>query len=103
MVRVLVDPKTIQNQIKGYENEGMPKDLGMLQSGILFRKHNKENIIKFQEQWWHEIKNKSIRDQLSFNYIKWKNQNLIKHQMVNAQQMLFDKRFFPIQAHKHGW
>ena len=93
----------ISSQVEQYSKEGFPEDFGMLQSGILFRKHNQENIIDFQSQWWNEIVTKSKRDQLSFNYIKWKNEGLINHEMLNSQQLLFDSRFFPIQQHKHGW
>ena len=31
------------------------------------------NVIKTMEDWWLEIKHNSRRDQLSFNYIAWKN------------------------------
>lgn len=95
--------EVILNQVNGYRQEGMPPNLGMIQSGILFRRHNNTNVVNFQEQWWNEVLNKSKRDQLSFNYIKWKNPDLINHIMVNAQQMLFDIKFFPIQPHIHGW
>jgi len=30
------------------------------------------------EKWWKEIENYSYRDQLSFNYIKWKNKINVK-------------------------
>ncbi len=97
------DDGLINSQLDLYKKEGFPVQQGMLQSGILIRKHNKENVINFQQQWWDEILRLSKRDQLSFNYIKWKNPDLIRHEMLNAQQLLFDSRFFPINNHKHGW
>ena len=40
---------------------------------VLFRRHNEKDCIKTMEDWWTEIKHNSKRDQLSFNYVAWKN------------------------------
>ena len=40
----------------------------MVQSGVIFRKHNDPNCIKLMECWANELQFKSHRDQLSFNY-----------------------------------
>ena len=45
----------------------------MVISGVLFRKHNEEDVIKVMEDWWTEIKYHSKRDQLTFNFCAWKN------------------------------
>ena len=37
------------------------------------RENNDLDIIKTMEDWWTEIKYNSRRDQLSFNYVTWKN------------------------------
>lgn len=70
------DPDIMKHQLNEYKEEGFPKNFGLLQSNILVRYHNNENCIKFMEQWWAEVKNKSFRDQLSFNYVSWKNQDI---------------------------
>jgi len=70
-VNANVDP-----QIERYKKEGFPKNYGLLQSNIILRKHNDENCIKFMEQWFEELKNGSHRDQLSFNYVAWKNEDI---------------------------
>jgi hypothetical protein len=93
----------INKQVIQYKREGMPHGNGMIQSGILFRKHNNKNVIEFQEKWWNEVLTKSKRDQLSFNYVKWKNPKLIDHKMLDSKQLLFNPNLFPIQPHKHGW
>lgn len=64
-------PEIIRTQIEKYRNEGMPKDLGMVGSGIMVRKKDSD-VISFCEKWFDEVRNGSIRDQLSFNYINWK-------------------------------
>lgn len=66
----------IDKQIQTYKKEGMPANLGLPQSGIILRKHNDNSCIKIMESWWNEVKNKSLRDQLSFNYVLWKNKDV---------------------------
>ena len=71
------DTKEIVNpQMEKYEKEGFPKKYGLLQSNILLRKHNEPDCIKLMETWFNELKDNSHRDQLSFNYALWKNQDV---------------------------
>ncbi len=63
----------IINQMDKYRKEGYPEHNGLVVSMIILRKHNEKEIIKTMEDWWNEIKNHSRRDQLSFNYVTWKN------------------------------
>ena len=66
----------VNKQINKYKQEGFPTEYGLLQSNILIRKHNEEDCIKLMEKWFDEIKNNSHRDQLSFNYVSWKNKDI---------------------------
>jgi hypothetical protein len=59
-------------QVNKYKEEGFPKNFGLVQSGIIFRKHNDTSCIKLMEAWWKELEVESHRDQLSFNYAVWK-------------------------------
>ena len=68
--------ENVDPQIERYKREGFPKDYGLLQSNILIRKHNNEDCIKLMEDWFNEVKNGSHRDQLSFNYALWKNEDI---------------------------
>ena len=68
--------ENVTPQIERYKKEGFPKDYGLLQSNIMLRLHNNEDCIRFMEQWFEELKNGSHRDQLSFNYIAWKNNDI---------------------------
>ena len=70
------DKAVVDRQVEEYRKEGFPKDCGMLQSCILVRKHNAHDCVKLMENWWFEIKEKCHRDQLSFNYVAWKNQDI---------------------------
>ena len=65
--------KVINSQINKYLAEGYPKNQGLIASGVLFRDHKDENVIKLMNDWYNEIINYSKRDQLSFNFVSWKN------------------------------
>lgn len=68
------NPSLINKQMKKYQYEGYPKNNGLVTTPIMVRNHNQSDVIKHNEDWWSEIKYNSKRDQLSFNYIAWKNQ-----------------------------
>jgi hypothetical protein len=65
--------EVMSTQMEKYKTEGYPKKNGLVQSNIMVRKHNDESCIKLMEDWWKEIEENSYRDQLSFNYVLWKN------------------------------
>jgi hypothetical protein len=65
------DPKVITKQMDRYRDEGMPKNFGLVATGILIRR-NTPAMKDFSEMWWDEVKNGSNRDQLSFDYCRWK-------------------------------
>lgn len=44
---------------------GLPKKSGLLESNLMFRRHMKPKIIRFDELWWKRINDLSFRDQLS--------------------------------------
>jgi len=67
------NPELIVKQINRYMAEDYPKQNGLATNPIIIRNHNNSDVIKNMEDWWVEIKYNSKRDQLSFNYIAWKN------------------------------
>lgn len=62
----------INNQIVEYIQKGFPINMGLVATGLMMRKNDAE-INKFCKLWFEEVKNGSRRDQLSFNYVLWKN------------------------------
>jgi hypothetical protein len=62
---------TINTQLTKYRRNGYPPHNGLAETGILFRK-NVPEIIDAMLDWWKEISEHSVRDQLSFNYVMWK-------------------------------
>jgi len=57
----------IRRQMQRYYDEQYPLNNGLAHCLLLFRRHTNK-IKRFNELWYHEIKNHSRRDQLSFNY-----------------------------------
>lgn len=68
--------ENVKPQIDRYKTEGFPKKYGLLQSNIMIRKHNEKDCIRLMETWFEELKDGSHRDQLSFNYACWKNDDV---------------------------
>lgn len=67
------DPNIIKDQIVKYRQENFPDNNGLISSMIMLRRHNQPDVVQTMEDWWSEIQNHSRRDQLSFNYVAWKN------------------------------
>ena len=60
----------IELQMKGYLAQGYPAHNGMVATGLMIRNKLPE-VAEFCRAWWHEVRNGSKRDQLSFNYALW--------------------------------
>jgi len=87
--------ENVEPQIKRYEEEGFPKNYGLLQSNILLRKHNESDCIRLMESWFEELKNNSHRDQLSFNYVLWKNSDI---NILYMDKFIYKSKWFKWNA-----
>jgi len=103
--RNLDDINVINNQIDYYEKQGYI-DQGLFETGILMRRNNKK-VIKFNILRRNELNKRSVRDQLSFSYIKWKCSevkiNGIKETFVAHNHILGKKQsdhFYTIPRYK---
>jgi len=67
------NPRLRVERMHRYISEGYPRQNGLATTPIMVRSHHEGDVIKHNEDWWTEIKYNSKRDQLSFNYIAWKN------------------------------
>lgn len=65
------DPERIRAQMARYEEQGFPHNFGLLASGVLMRR-NTEKVRELCEIWWQEVLKYSYRDQLSFDYARWR-------------------------------
>lgn len=67
------DPALIIRQMERYRREGYPPDNGLAECNVIVRHHSDALVQKVMSDWWREIRKGSRRDQLSFNYVIWKN------------------------------
>ena len=65
--------EVISSQMERYRNEGYPEHNGLIVSNVLVREHTNAEVIKLMNSGWNEIETGSRRDQLSFNYVCFKN------------------------------
>jgi hypothetical protein len=61
------------NQISHYYSQGYPFDYGLYETGCMVREHNNDLCNKIMCEWEEEITKYSLRDQVSFPYVCWKN------------------------------
>ena len=66
-------PHKIERLISMLREENYPSKNGLIAGGLIARKNNEEEVIKFNNEWWLIYSEFSQRDQLSFNYVAWKN------------------------------
>jgi len=64
------DPTTMRAQIHGYRSEQYPYNNGLAETTAVLRRHT-DKMQELNERWWKEVREKSIRDQLSFDYLCW--------------------------------
>ncbi|ASS96791.1 glycosyltransferase domain-containing protein [Peribacillus simplex] len=86
----------IEKQMSKYQSLKYPEKNGLISSGGILRQHNDPKIIKLSEDWWKEIVQFSIRDQLSFNYAAWKNK--IQYTVIN--ESIENNKYFKIKGHQ---
>lgn len=60
-------------QVQYYYDAGLPAQMKLLTNFIIFRRFNSEKLKPAMEDWWIEFNNNIKRDQLSLNYVLWKN------------------------------
>ena len=65
------DALTLNDQRGRYLLAGMPKNWGLAETRIVIRRNTPE-ICSINEDWWAEIENGSLRDQVSLPYVFWK-------------------------------
>lgn len=76
------NPNIIKNQVEKYSLLGYPSKNNLITGMVILRRHNEKDCIRSMEDWWTEIKYNSRRDQLSFNYVAWKNN--LKFNYING-------------------
>ena len=88
----------IESQMNRYASENYPPQNGLVESGVIYRRHNDLYCICLMELWKNEIIKGSHRDQLSFNYCLWKVDD-VGFQYVGLD--LFNNPYFRWCSHRN--
>ena len=83
---------TIEKIKLRYAENGYNYDNGLIASGIMLFKNN-EKTKKFFQDWWDEISHFSHRDQLSGNYVIFKNPDLI-YDTIPQRKVISNNGYF---------
>ena len=68
-----LDNNTLLNEIqKRYFDFRIAQKAGIVNAGLIVRKHHKEDCIKLMENWWEEVEKYSHVDNFEFNYAAYK-------------------------------
>ena len=65
-------PVRVRRQMEWYRSEGFPTAFGLHTTAFLLRRHLTAGCRAFLDRWWDQISNHSKRDQLSFDYVRWR-------------------------------
>jgi hypothetical protein len=69
----LADEQLVRLQMTRYASEGFPEGYGLTDNSIIFRRHLDKDIVNLMNAWWGEFCRGARRDQLSLQYLIWKN------------------------------
>lgn len=63
----------VERQIQHYQAVGFPKRHGLIETNFMVIDLTHPSTERIMSQWWSEINRFSHRDQISLNYVLWKN------------------------------
>lgn len=76
MVCAAANKETPIMALKVYDKcarSGYPRKIGLFETNIIISHYTDSRVIELMDNWWNEIFHNSHRDQLSLNYVIWKN------------------------------
>ena len=95
------DPRVMEKHINLLRAEGYPEQAGLIVGTVLVRRHHDPQLIRVMEDWWYMVKNHSKRDQLSFNYVAWKNG--FTYQVISGDVRRGNGYFYMLGKHRKDW
>ena len=63
----------VAKQVEFYRRAGYPINAGLIETNLLIMDLRNPNLRRVMNDWWAQIEEFSHRDQLSINYVLWKN------------------------------
>ena len=84
---------------KVLRQENYPRNNGLCETGVFYRKHSDAMVQSFDRIWWDIIERYSRRDQYSVNYALWKC-GLVWDYYISSEESIYDSVFFRHFEHK---
>ncbi len=75
--RKIDEDRIVDKEINVLHKAHYPENNGLSETCIIFRQHHNKKIKKAMDEWWKMIYRYSKRDQLSFNFVMWKNNIIV--------------------------
>lgn len=86
----------VNAQINEYFGTGYPDRSGAVDTCVLAREHHDPVLRQTMNDWWREVNKWSMRDQLSFGYVCWKNDLIYD----TSPLYVYGNQFFKAHPHK---
>ena len=80
------------------EKSGLPRNYGLGENNVLYRRHHEPEIAALDEEWWAFVRDYSKRDQLSLMWLFWKRGWKLEDMSFENARLLPDD--FLVFAHK---
>lgn len=81
------------------QQQKFPHFAGLHETSCLFRRHNDPQCQNIMNEWWELIEKYSKRDQLSLDYVLWKNK-FMAAVLFNPQEWRNFEMICPVYSHK---
>lgn len=80
-----------------YQTLGFPREMGLTENNIIFRRHNDKDLVELMESWWKLLNEGPQRDQLILFFLLWqKNYKIIQTKETSRN----NNRYFKYCLHK---
>jgi len=94
-------PATVDAQMERYAVKGFPRHFGLGETPVLVRR-NTPAVRAFNLKWWRELEEGSLRDQLSFDYVRWLMGDAIKVNLVDGGGAWRRRQHDWVRGYPHG-
>ncbi len=90
--------RNLKDIYKFLKKNRFPKNYGLTENNIIYRKHHDTSVIKVMQEWWIILSTIVPRDQLSLSYVLWKNK--IKIDNIYLKNARLEISHFHFYRHK---
>lgn len=92
------DVDVLSAQVASYRQEGFPENYGLVAGGVIIRRRDGDGVSRLLEAWLAELDKFSLREQVSFPYVAWKQE--FKFNAIPLD--IYDNAYFRVFPHKSG-